>query len=233
MYQVNSLNVKCLITPREYIGQSPSTEVIDERMIWSNILIAERRFILPLLGYDFYTALVDSKNVVITSGNQAAMLTKVNDYLTSISGTTITSSDLPVGMMVNAAEEMTEANQTLWKDYLCKLAAEAVELVMIVPTWVQHTNQGQQKNNPEVIGGNGQGSASADLKEVKYKEDKFLQDRIDPLTAALKMFLCKNKTTYPLYTGACGENDTDGVSFHRKSPIIMGIYDDDETTCNE
>lgn len=233
MYQLNSLNVKCLITPREFIHQSPSTQVIDERMIWNNVLIAERRFILPVLGYDFYQSLVESKNVVITNSNQGTMVAKVNDYLTSIEGTSISSDDLPIGSMVNAMEEMTATNQSLWKEHLWKLVAECVELVMIVPTWLQHTNQGQQKNNPEVIGGNGQGSASGELKDVKYKEDKYLQDRIDPLTAAMKMYLCKNKTSYPLYTGACGENDTDGVSFLRKSPVIMGIYDDEESSCSE
>lgn len=229
MYQINRLNKKVLITPQEVIFHAPTSHTIDERNILQNIIIAEQRFIAPLIGRDFYDSLINQKNVAITSGNQATMLSSINAYLTLIEETNITLADIPVSTLINASEQLTANNQTLWNEHLWKLIAECVECVLIVPTWLQHTSQGQQKNNPEVIGGNGINSVTGELKDVRYKEDKFIQDRIDPLSESLKYFLCKNKTSYPLYT--CEDDQIDGISISRKSPIIFGAYDDDNTSC--
>lgn len=229
MYQINRLNKNTLITPREVIFHAPSNHTVDERNILQNIIIAEQRFIAPVLGRDFYAALVAEKNTTVTTGNQAALLTALNAYSASIGGETILVTDIPAGTVINASEILSADNIVLWNEHLWKLVAECVECVLIVPTWLQHTEQGQQKNNPEVIGGNGQGSVTGDLKDVKYKEDKYLQDRIDPLIEAMKYFLCKNASTYPLYT--CEDIDLDGISINRKSPIIFGIYDDDTSSC--
>lgn len=228
MYQANNLERKVLITPKEVIFHAPTTHTIDERSILNSIIIAESRFVAPCLGYDFYNALLDQKNVVVTTGNQSTLLTKINAFETSIGETTLTTVDsIPEGTIINAWEEMaTAAYKTLWKDHLWKYIAECVECVLIVPTWLQHTAQGQQKNNPEVIGSNGQNSVTGDLKDVRYKEDKFLQDRIDPLRAAMEYYLCKNTTSFPLYT--CKDTSADGVSLSRKSPIIHGVYDDED-----
>lgn len=233
MYQLSSLSRKTLITAREVIFHAPTPHTIDERSLWNNIIVAEMRFVAPVIGYDLYNALLAEKNLVITSGNQTAQLALINAYLTSIGEDVITVDNLPEGSIVNAYEYMTTAAyKTLWNDHLWKLIAECVECVAIVPTWLQHTSAGQQKNNPEVIGGNGQGSASGDLKDVRYKEDKFVQDRIDPLTAAMKYYLCQNSTSFPLYK--CTDTDEDGVSISRKSPIIFDCYgDESKSTCSD
>lgn len=228
MYQINQLNKKVLITPSEVTFHAPTTHTIDARSILQNIIIAEQRFIAPVIGRDFYESLLSEKNKVVTSGNQTSMLSTINAYLTTVGDDGVTSTDLPVGSMVNAAETLSANNLTLWNEHLWKLIAECVECVLIVPTWLQHTSQGQQKNNPEVIGGNGQNSASGDLKEIQYKEKKFREDRIDPLIEAMKYFLCKNASSYPLYT--CEDTSIDGVSISRKSPIIFGAYDDDDNS---
>lgn len=229
MYQINRLNKKTLITPQEVIFHAPTTHTIDERSILQNIIIAEKRFVAPAIGRDFYDALLTAKHTKVDSGNQATMLTTINTYLASIGETAIASTDIPVGTLINASEYLTAHYLTLWNEHLWKLVAECVEYVLIVPTWLQHTAQGQQKNNPEVIGGNGQNSASGDLKEVQYKEKKFREDRIDPLIEDMKYFLCKNKTNYPLYT--CEDDQIDGISISRKSSIIFGAYDEDDSNC--
>ena len=236
MYQINRLQKKVLITPKEVMFHSPAGHTIDERQYLQNIIVAESRFIIPAIGFDFYSALVNSKNVVVTSGNQNSLLASVNAYSTGIGGPAFALTDLPIGTVVNASELMSANNQNLWNEHLWKLVAECVEYCLIVPTFVQHTSQGQQKMNPDSIGGNGQGSVTADLKEIKYKDDKFMQDRIDPLLASLRFFLCKNSALYPLSTMDCGsgQDTADGISLSRKSPIIHGIYDDDDTnTCPE
>lgn len=228
MYQINLLNRKTLIVPKEVIFHAPVGHTIDERSYLNNIIIAENRFVAPMLGYDFYNALVAEKNTAVTSGNQAALLAALNASETSIGETTLSTADnIPVGTIINAAELMTTAAyKTLWNDYLWKYLAECVECVSIVPTWLQHTSQGQQKNNPPIINMNGQNTVTGDLKDIQYKEKKFIEDRIDPLRAAIEYYLCKNSTSFPLYT--CMDTEADGVSMERKSPIIHGVYDDED-----
>lgn len=228
MYQINRLNRNVLITPQEVIYHAATGHTVDERMILQNIIIAEQRFVAPILGFDFYESLITEKNVTVTSGNQSTLLADINAYASTIGTDVFTVSDIPEGTIINASEKLSADNKILWDQHLWKLVAECVECVLILPSWLQHTSQGQQKNNPEVIGGNGQNSVTGDLKDVKYKEDKYIQNRIDPLTESLKYFLCKNNNKYPLYKCV---SESDGVSYQRKSPIIFGIYDDNETTC--
>lgn len=230
MYQINRLSRNTLITPREVIFHAPTNHEIDERHILNNIIIAEERFIAPTLTRPFYDALLTAKHTVVTSDNQATMLTNINAYLTSIKEDVINSADIPIGTIINAKELMNSSYRTLWDLHLWKLITECVECVLIVPTWLQHTSQGQQKNNPEVIGGSGQNSVTGDRNDVKYKETKFIQDRIDPLIASLQYYLCKNKSAFPLYTASCGD-EQDGIGLARKSPIIWNLYDDETSSC--
>ena len=232
MYQIQLLKTKTLITPMEVIFHAATTHTIYHRSILQNIIIAEQRFIAPTIGRDLYDALTASKHTTITSGNQAAQLVLLNAYSATIEGEVYTTADIPVGTMINAMEYMSADNQTLWTEHLWKLIAECVECVTIVPSWLQHTSQGQQKNNPEVIGGSGQNSASGELREIKYKEDSYIQNRIDPLIAALEWYLCKNKTTFPLYS-CVSDDDADGISIKRKSPFVIGIYDEPTSNCPE
>lgn len=234
MYQISRLGRKTLITPREVIFHAPVGHTIDERNYWNNVIIAEERFIAPALGRDLYEAILNEKNTVIDSGNQAAQLVLINAYLTANGEATISSGDLPVGSIVNAYEYLTTpAYQTLWNQYLWKLIAECVEYMAIVPTWLQHTSQGQVMNSPSIPLGSG--STSGEMKDIRYKKDSYLQDRIDPLLAAMRYFLCKNVADYSLYTLDCDCDTPDGISVNRKSAFIFGAYDEDDdcSTCQE
>lgn len=227
MYQVARLNKKTLITPREVVFHAPTDHTVDVRHIENNIIIAEERFIAPVLGRDFYEALTTEKNTIITSANRSAQLALCQAYLTSINSTEVlTLADLPVGAMVNASENFSSTNKDLWNGYLWKLIAECVEACLIVPSWLQHTAQGQQKNNPDVIGGSGGGSVTGDMKDVKFKLDNFIRDRIDPLTASLRWYLNKNYASYPLFVPDTTGEDGDGIAFRRKSAFVIGLYDD-------
>ncbi len=142
--------------------------------------------------------------------------------------------DLKIGTWVNAIELVTNPYYVeLWDMFLWKLTAEAVDLATTVPSWLRHTSQGQQKNNPDVIGGNGSGSASGDIKDVKFKLDIQMQDRIDPLITRMESWICKRKGNYPLFDKPCPCDDTEtAVAYKRKTDIVFGIYDDDTDDCN-
>lgn len=233
MFLINRLNKNVLILPQEVIFHAPAGHTYDEQTALPHIIIAEQRFIAPILGRDYYELMIAEKNKLVTVGNQATLLNQINTYLLSIGENPILVTDLPVGAIVNSAAFLSANNLILWNEHLWKLCAEAVETVLIVPDWLRHTPQGQQMNNPEVIGSNGQNSVTGDLKDVAFKEKKFVQDRIDPLVEAMKYFLCKNRTTYTDYKLCINADDADGVAINRKSPIIFGIYDEDEKMCDD
>ena len=107
----------------------------------------------------------------------------------------------------------------------------------VVPSWLKHTSSGQQLNNPKVIGGNMSGSASGEMKEVQFKLDNYIQDRIDPIIERMKLWICQNKEHFPLFCKDCGEicgydengNAPDGVSHIRKTNFITNMYEDYES----
>lgn len=69
------------------------------------------------------------------------------------------------------------------------------------------------------------GEVTPDLRTVKWAMDKKMMDRIDPLLEAAHAWLCKYKTSYPLYSKPC-DCDVNGVAYKRKTQFVMGIYDD-------
>lgn len=230
MYRVNYTGRPVLLTYDEFMKHAATDSNVDMRQVIQNIVIAEERWIAPALGDELYLAICAEKNTLITSTNQAAQLALVNASLAEVGAPAITAQDMPVGEYVNAIETVTTAAYSdLWKMYLAKLCAECVDLTTIIPSWLRHTSQGQQKNNPEVIGGNGQNSASGDRKDVQFKIDKFVQDRIDPLIARMQLYICKRITDFALYCHECESNNPNGVSWKRKTDFVF--LDDDDSTC--
>lgn len=228
MYAINLLKRPVLITPDEVLFHAATDNSVDARQILQNIIIAEERIIAPALGDNFYETLIGLKNVTVSSSNQADLLTKINASLTASGKTTITNTSIPIGTMINAIDLVLNAEYlTLWNRFLWKLTAEAVDMMCIVPSWLRHTTQGQQKNNPEVIGGNGANSASGDRKDIQFKIDIWMQDRIDPLRERMHQYICNNKAKYPLYCKQC--ENADGISFSRKTDFVFGIYNDEKT----
>lgn len=234
MYRINYTGRPVLITPDEVVFHAATDTSVDPRQILQNIIVAEERWIAPALGDDFYYDLVAQKNVEVTASNQASLLASLNASLTAAALPTAQLSDIPIGTYINAIELVADTDLvTFWKMFLWKITAEAVDLATIVPSWLRHTAQGQQKNNPEVIGGNGQNSASGDRKDVQYKIDKAIQDRLDPLLERMHLWLCKRKSLYPLYTKACECDNPNGVAFKRKTDWVF-LSDKEEgcTTCD-
>lgn len=230
MYRINKLNRPVLITPDEVIFHAPTDQKIDERQVLQNIIVAEERWIANTLGDGFYEDFISKKNKTITAENQEEILGKINETLSK----PITAADLPIGTIVNAIEFVQdEWYVKLWNRFLWKLTAECVDMMTIVPSWVRHTSVGQQKNNPNVIGGNGSGSATAEIKDIQFKMSTSIQDRIDPLIERMKLWLCQNKPNFGKYTKDCkgygcgDDGDDDGVSHIRKTNFITNLYEDE------
>lgn len=236
MYRINYTGRPVLITHDEVLFYAATDANVDPRQIFQNIVIAEERWIAPALCDELYYDLVAQKNKRVTVDNQADLFAEINAALVAKGAPPIPSGDMnkemPVGTWINAIEFVTDAAYVeLWEMFLGKITAEAVDLTTTVPSWLRHTSQGQQKNNPEVIGGNGQNSASGDRKDVQFKIDKFIQDRLDPLLARMELWICKRRSSYPLYTKRC-DCDSDGVAFKRKTDWVFGGYDKTPGGCN-
>lgn len=222
--------------PDEVLFHAPTDQQIDERQILSSIIVAEERWIANVLGDSFYEAFIEAKNRVVTAANREEMVAAINTSLEEAGKPVINAADLPLGTVVNAIEFVeNEWMKKLWFRFLWKLTAECVDMSITIPSWVRHTSSGQMKNNPNVIGGNGTNSASADLKEVELKVNRAIQDRIDPLMERMKMWICKNRQHLGPHKFECGDygcweeeggDPRDGISHIRKTNIITNIYDD-------
>jgi len=228
MYRVNPLKRNVLITTDEVIFHAPTGHTIDPRMIDSNIIIAEEGIIRVALGYDFYRALVVEKNLLITDTNKAAQQTLIQASLP----TDAQDVKLEEGMIVNAYEYLSTENKTLWTEHLWKLIAEVVILVAYPEGFVQLGTEGVHHKAPPA-GPMSTGVVSPDLRTMKWAMDKKHMMRIDPLRESMHLWLCKQQkadsTKYTLYEKYCDCN-ADGVPYKRKTDVILGIYDDDETT---
>lgn len=221
MHRINRTNRPVLITPDEVIFHIASDKTIDARIILNSIINAEERIIAPAIGDDFYYDLIEKKNVRVTAANKTQLLTDMNAARALEGLDPIPSAELKVGMYINAIEFITDPNLVLlWEMFLWKLTAEAVDLLTTVPSWLRHTSAGQQKNNPEVIGGSAGGSITGDYKDIKFKLDIQMQDRIDPLTGRMHAWLCKRKSSFPLYKKPC-ECDDDGIAYRRKTDWVF------------
>lgn len=216
MYRINSLGRNVLIVTDEVIRHAPTKHTLDPRMIENSIIVAEERFIVPALGYNYYEELIDEKNVIVTTANKAALETAIGIELT-------------VGQVVNAAEELEADNKALWDRILWKLLAECVMITAYPEGFVQFGSSGTIHENPPAGPMTTSGVVTPDLKAVKWAMDKKMLDRINPLMESMHVWICKQKKAdsdkYPMYCKDCGCN-WEGVPYHRRTDIVSGIYDD-------
>lgn len=213
-----------LITTDEVIFHAPTKQTLDPRTIQNSIIIAEERFIRPALGDDFYEALIESKNIVIDSGNKST-------YESQILAATGKAVTLIAGEILNAAELLSVDNLALWKQHLWKLTAECVMLLAVPEAFVQFGSEGVVHTSPVASPLNTTGISTPELKSVRWAMDKKLMDRIDPLMEAMHAWLCKRKASYPLYDKDC-DCDANGVAYKRKTDWITGLYDDGDENSN-
>lgn len=228
MYQINPLNRNVLITSGEVLKATELKEA-DEKNIRAAIVIAEERFVKKMICKALYEDLRAQKNVVVTTANISALTVKVNEFNTS------EAKSLRAGMIVNAIEQVTnEWYKKLWNEYLCQICAEAVMYVSTPTRWVQSTPKGEMLNAPPSVTLE-KDAASATLGDVRWKMDKLMQDRIDPLLEAMREWLCDNKDSFPKFDCyQCPETDSDGVSYKRKTGWIHDIYGQvDNPTSND
>jgi hypothetical protein len=223
MIGVNILRTKVLITTDEVIFHAPMDNTVDVRNVLSNIIIAERRFIKPMLGYIVYNNLIDNKNLLVTSSNKATLQTIVNADRPDDREQIV----LNVGDFVNSDTYLNEQQQELWFNYLHKIVAECVWFCALPVNRSRFTSKGVIKNYPENIAQN-QESVTIDLKDLKHLLDKGLQERITPLIDDLHEYMCS--VGYPGYTRdcECGKTQTS-----KMSGVLFGLYDDDKKKCCE
>jgi len=235
MYRLNLLPRKVLITTDEVIRMGPVEETVSPGNLEQAIIIAEERFVKKLMCKDFYNAFRDAKNVIVNSINKPFLETQINADNTGQSVV------LSIGQMINAIEFVdNQWFKNWWFEYGWKIVAECVVYIATPTNYIKYTSQGQMQNNPQMLGGlgsQGAGSASVQLKDIKWTMDKLLMDRIDPLIEASHEWLCDNKINFPEYNCkecACANGKNDGVSYLRKTGYVHDIYDNDLGTncCN-
>lgn len=219
MYRINPLQRNVLITTDEVIFHASGKSAMDPQTIRNSIIIAEERLILPVLGYDFYYSLIDTKNREVTAANKADLQTKM------VTGITLKEGDL-----VNASEFLPADDLKLWKQHLWKLTAECVMLLAMPEGFVQQAAEGTVHTNPMAGPMTSAGVTTPELRSVKWAMDKKMMDRIDPLREAMHVYICKNKAKYPLYDKTC-DCDVNGVAYKRKSDFVLGIYYDEAKNC--
>jgi len=81
------------------------------------------------------------------------------------------------------------------------------------------------QNNPAGPMG-GSGASGVPLQMIKFKMDKLLQDRIDPLVQAMRVWLCANKGELNLSlwdSRGCGNCEP---THKKQTGFVYGIYDD-------
>jgi hypothetical protein len=220
MIGLNPLRTKVLITTDEVIFHAPTENTCDPRIILQCIILAERRFIKPVLGATLYGILIDKKNVLVTTDNKASLQTSLNTGR----GTDREPIDLVEGDYVNSDTYLETEQQTLWKDYLHKITAECVWLVALPVNRARFASKGILKNNPETISEN-RDSVTVDLSDLKHLLDKGLNERITVLIEDMHSYLCESG--FAGYFKDCGCN-SEGTAVKKSSGVIFGLYDDDK-----
>lgn len=218
MYKLNELDRKVLITVDEVIFHAPTKHSLDPRMILQSIIVAEERFIRPEIGSAMYDYIVEQKNIIVTSGNIAA--------LEVVSGLT-----LQEGQILNAVEQLNPSYQSLWKNHMWKLTSECVIASSYPEGFAQFGSEGVIHQSPPAGLMVTSGLVTPLLGTVKWAMDKKIQDRIAPLFDSMHEYICKNKVTngYSLYRKTCPEIDCNGdIEVKEKwAGLALDMYDDD------
>jgi hypothetical protein len=220
MIGVNPLRTKVLITADEVIFHAPTDQQVDIRILLQSIIIAERRFIEPVLCSTVYDALINAKNKIVTTDNKATLQAEVNAGRPADRAQII----LNEGDYVNSDTYLSTSQLALWQDHLHKITAECVWLVALPVNRARFNSAGVMKNNPETITDN-RASVTVDLADMKHLLDKGLNERVTVLIGAMHNYLCKVK--YSGYDRDCGCGSKE-VSTQKSSGVIFGLYDDDK-----
>lgn len=218
MISKNPLKTKVLITVDEVVFHAPVDNLADGRTILQSIIIAERRFIKPILGATIYQELIDAKNRLVDASNIDAL----QDLIDAETGEDREQQTLVEGDLVNSDTFLDETQLALWQICLHKIVAESVWFAALPVNRSRFTAQGIIHNFPqESIGSSN--SVSVDLRTLKHLMDRGLQDRISPLIDDMHSYMCV--TRYPNYSRDCG---CDGTGRAKKTDFILGMYDDDQ-----
>lgn len=228
MYRLNKTARNVLITPDEVIFHAPTSGSEGERQVLNNIIVAEERWISEVLGFDFYEKLCDLKNKEVTEENRDELFNLlVDDYAKD--DIVFSEKDLKVGDIVNALEFIDdEWVKKLWRQYLWKITAECVDQMGIVSSWLKTTASGQQMENPKSIGAFEQKSASGDRKDIQFKMDNAMFERIQPLIERMKQWLCKNRVHFSYYKADCDQYENKTTS---NLGFSIGHYDEPRKSC--
>lgn len=217
MIAMNPLRQKVLITTDEVIFHGPVENNPDIRSLLQSIIIAETRFIIPLIGSTAYKKLVDAKNTLVTDANKAQLTTNINAARAPKREAIV----LNEGDYVNSDSYLNDVQKDLWRNYLHKITAECVVFVALPVNRARFTGKGVVKNFPNSIGNSGD-SASVDLYELKHLMDRTLWNRIGPLMEQMHQHMCT--TSYPDY-------DKRSHVPAKPSSISLSMYDDDDDKC--
>lgn len=220
MIGINPLRTPVLITSDEVIFHAPTDHQVDPRHLLQSIIVAERRFIKPMLTDVPYNALTAMKNKIVTALNISTLQSDLNTGRDADREQIV----LVEGDMVNSDTYLDAISLALWKDYLHKITAECVYYVSLPVNRARFTSQGIMVNNPASITSDSK-SQSIDLKDLKHLMDRTLQDRISPLVEDMHKFLCTNG--YPGYANNC-QCDSDGHRYIKQTDVMLGMYDEDD-----
>lgn len=236
MYRFNTIGVTTLITVDEVVAVAAISETFDVRIIQNSIKTTEIELIVPLLGQALYNAISAQKNVVVTSGNQTALIADINNQ-PNPPAIPVTTQTLPIGSVVNAIEFVTTGSFIdLWNKFLWQAVAEAVDLRVTSHSRVRHTAQGQQVNDPNNVSA-GSGAKDAGLKNTEWKMDKAINQRVNPLFDAVSDYICFDTTgAFTPYFNPCKCQEVDGwlewvtdgqeTRVSNTGSIVLGIYED-------
>lgn len=225
MYSLNKLKRNVLITFEEVMFHAPTKHTLDERLISQSIIVAEERFLRTELCYDFYEALINSKNVLITEDNK-------DQYQTDIIAATpeddpLGPIEIKVGDILNASEFLSIVNQELWNKYLWKITAEAIVISAYPDAYVQLGSEGALHTVSPAGLQQTSGFVLPLLTSIKWAIDKKIQDRLGPLLDSMKQYLCRNKTSFPTY---CKEKCPcdDETTNSKNAGVALDAYNDHE-----
>ena len=241
MYAINPTSKFVLISPDECTAKV-SNSALDSKKWQMAIELAEARFVIPLLGYKLYKDICNQKNVIVTNGNIVALQT----LFTAQFGTNINTNPnvvLKVGQIVNAVELITATPSyiSLWNEALWNYVFNCVYFIAMTENYAQFSSDGLLKNNPidSAIGTESAKSVGISLADLRYLNDRWLLDRVNPLQDVCEQYLCANITLYPLYPiqkcekWGCFNNSSsnnDG-ELTKRTTTFINIYED-EDNCN-
>lgn len=216
MYNLNKLMRNVLITPQEVLFHAQTKHTVDMRMIEQSIIIAEERFIVEEIGFDFYESLATAKNTLVTEANLEDLQTKIGSGFT-----------LKAGDLVNASEFLDANSLVFWNRHLWKLLAECVMATAFPEGFVQFSSEGAFHTVPPAGLMVTSGLVTPTLGSMKWSMDTKLQSRIGPLVNSMHNFLCKYKKTYGfnLYYREC-DCDRAAKEQFKATDLILSIYDD-------